>query len=719
LKGIAFYGKGGIGKSTTISNVIAALSLKGKKILQIGCDPKHDSARLLLGGFTQTTVLEQLTRTGVVSLDTVMLTGYNQVKCIESGGPEPGVGCAGRGIIQTLQLLKDQGLDTNQFDYVFFDVLGDVVCGGFAVPMREGYADEIYIVSSGEIASIYAANNIAKGLQRFTSTHGKLGGIIGNQRGTNNERQVLEEFAKKIGTQLIAFIPRSELIPQAELNSKTILEFAPNTELANIYSTIANHIEHHSNPVIPIPLSETELEDFLHEFCYNTKPQINPPHPTQTPINNNPPKQTTSQNTTNSKNNTANKPTAQTLTPKERIPVYGCSLTGAYNIINQINDATALMDSPQGCAYISYCIHQKVPPDTYPIDLPNLLCTNMQETDVIFGGTKNIEDSLMYIKKRFPTQPIFLITACTAGLIGDDINSLISKLNTNNQRILHIPSDGVMGGDFYSGLLTACQLIAEQFIDKTLNPLDDTVNLIGEQNLATTANQNFQTINHILTALGIKINCRYIRQTNIDEIKNFKKAKVNLPATNGPTIDALCTFLDKHFGTQTLQIPMPIGFEQTVKFTRTVAQRFGKEALAEKLITEAQTTYKKEIEQLKPRFAGKKALINSNGANIDWLHSTLSALDVEVTQINAFNIFAPEERTLPKLEANYTADYIEKAVCLNHPDFILSARTLTTDIPCVSFPVLPPYGFNIGLDYAKELNLKLKIPFVEGWRYDE
>ncbi|MCL2643691.1 MAG: nitrogenase component 1, partial [Candidatus Bathyarchaeota archaeon] len=224
---------------------------------------------------------------------------------------------------------------------------------------------------------------------------------------------------------------------------------------------------------------------------------------------------------------------------------------------------------------------------------------------------------------------------------------------------------------------------------------------------------------HILTALGIKINCRYIRQTTIDQIKNFKKAKINLPVANGPTTDALCAFLDKNFGTQTLQTPVPIGFEQTAEFTRIIAQQFGKEALAEKLITETQTNYKKEIEQLKPHFTGKKALINSNGVNIEWLHSTLTALEVEVKHINAFNIFAPEERALPKPEANYTTDYIEEAIRLNHPDFVLSARPLITTVPCVSFPVLPPYGFNIGLDYAKALCLKLKIPFIEGWRYDD
>ena len=332
------------------------------------------------------------------------------------------------------------------------------------------------------------------------------------------------------------------------------------------------------------------------------------------------------------------------------------------------------------------------------------------------------------MKKRFPTHPIFLITSCPTGLIGDDINSLISKLNTKDQ-LLHLPSDGVMGGDFYSGMLTSCQLIANKFIDRTINPSNDFVNLIGEQSLATTANSNFKAINQILTALGIKINCRYIRQTSIEEIKNFKKAKVNLPVTNGPTVKSLAAFLDKNFDTETLQISLPIGFEQTIEFTRTIARRFGKEALAEKFITEAQITYKKEIEQLKPYFAGKKALINSNGANIEWLHSTLKDLDVEVTKISAFDIFRPEERSLPKSETNYTVDYIEEVIRLSHPDFILSAlpliaaesvRTLTTTgILCVSFPVLPHYGFNSGLDYVRELYFKLKIPFIEGWKYDE
>ena len=726
MRGIAFYGKGGIGKSTILSNVIAALSAGGQKILQIGCDPKHDSTRLLLGGFTQTTVLEQLNTTGSVSLGSVMLTGYNSVKCIESGGPEPGVGCAGRGIIQTLQLLRDQGLDTKQFDYVFFDVLGDVVCGGFAVPMREGYADEVYIVTSGEIASIYAANNIAKGLKRFSTSHGKLGGIIGNERGTRNEREVIENFAKKIGTEMIAFVPRSDLISQAELHSKTITEFASDTDLAKVFLAIADHIERHQNPVIPSPLSENELDSFLHEYCYDSKvlKEIKFSQPTA-PKNNEHQESAAKSTLTPLDSQTINKKTQKAC---DREPVHGCSLSGAFNVISQIKDAVALMYSPQGCSYLSFCthLHQSSFPGSESPYLPNLLCTNMNATDVIFGGTKNLEETLQYMQKRFPLQPIFLITSCPAGLIGDDVDAIVSKLTTEKQKIFHISSDGVMGGDFYSGMFNAYQLVAKQFIDDTISPENDTVNIIGEQNLSTTANLTFQAISQILYALGLKINCRFIRQTSLDEIRNFKKAKVNISIINHPTISALTDFLDTHFNTATIDAPIPIAYKQTAEFTRVVAQYFGKESLAERLIEQAKINYEHEMAQLRPNFAGKKALIiNSHGCNIDWLISTLTDLQVSIVKVSLSDIAYPQERPIPKSnkepKVHWSMTELEEAIRPSQPDFVLTTGPvqLLNDVACASIPVLPLYGFYFGLDYAKKLDINLKIPINGSWRYDE
>ncbi len=729
MRAIAFYGKGGIGKSTTLSNVIAALSAEGNKVLQIGCDPKHDSTRLLLGGFTQTTVLEQLNTTGTVSLESVMLTGYKGVKCIESGGPEPGVGCAGRGIIQTLQLLQDQGLDTKQFDYVFFDVLGDVVCGGFGVPMREGYADEVYIVTSGEIASLYAANNIAKGLLRFASKHGKLGGIIGNERGTKNEREVISAFAKRIGTEMVAFIPRSELVSTAELCSKTIIEFAPDTDLATVYRSIAEHIESQQAPVIPKPLSDGELEAFICEYCYGSKVMpktVVPPAPacSQSPVVSVPETELKPKPACPSKD-----VKVELKVTKNREPLHGCSLSGAYNVVSQLKDAVALMYSPQGCSYISFCTHLNHSSFLYSDSryLTNLVCTNMRETDVIFGGTKNLEETIRSLQKRLPEKTIFVITSCPAGIIGDDVDSVINSLNTDKQHVFHVSSDGVLGGDFSSGVVNAYRLIAKEFIDTTVCPEEDAVNLIGEQTLATTADQNFIVINQIIEALGVKINCRFVRHTNLTEIKNFKKAKINIPFNHDPNVLELTSFLDKEYNTETLDVPLPIAFEETSEFVRAVAKRFGKEPCAEEIIKDAKKDYDCQIAPLKTFFADKKALIfNSYGSNIDWLLSTLLDLGVEIVKVCVSNLFYPKQRdslkyTNLKFETNYPIDKYGEAVSETCPDFVLTAGSidLFANVPCDTFPVTPTYGFYSGLEYAKKLQLKLQIPFREGWRQDE
>ena len=172
MRKIAIYGKGGIGKSTTTQNTVAALAEMGKKVMVVGCDPKADSTRLLLGGLAQKTVLDTLRDEGEdVELDDICRDGFSDTRCTESGGPEPGVGCAGRGIITSINLLEQlnaygPGTDT---DYVFYDVLGDVVCGGFAMPIREGKAEEIYIVCSGEMMAMYAANNICKGILKYAT----------------------------------------------------------------------------------------------------------------------------------------------------------------------------------------------------------------------------------------------------------------------------------------------------------------------------------------------------------------------------------------------------------------------------------------------------------------------------------------------------------------------------------------------------------------------
>ncbi|MBS0644565.1 MAG: nitrogenase iron protein [Acetobacteraceae bacterium] len=270
LRQIAFYGKGGIGKSTTSQNTLAALVDMDQKILIVGCDPKADSTRLILNSKAQDTVLSLAAEAGSVEdleIDDVLKVGYRGIKCVESGGPEPGVGCAGRGVITSINFLEENGA-YDDVDYVSYDVLGDVVCGGFAMPIRENKAQEIYIVMSGEMMALYAANNIAKGILKYAHSGGvRLGGLICNERQTDREIDLAEALAKKINTQLIHFVPRDNIVQHAELRKQTVIQYAPDSQQANEYRQLASKI--HANGgkgTIPTPVTMEELEEMLLDF---------------------------------------------------------------------------------------------------------------------------------------------------------------------------------------------------------------------------------------------------------------------------------------------------------------------------------------------------------------------------------------------------------------------------------------------------------------------
>jgi nitrogenase iron protein NifH len=270
MRKIAIYGKGGIGKSTTTQNTVAGLAEAGKKIMVVGCDPKADSTRLLLGGLSQNTVLDTLRTEGEdLELEDIVKVGFMNTTCVESGGPEPGVGCAGRGIITSINMLEQLGAysEAKTLDYVFYDVLGDVVCGGFAMPIREGKAEEIYIVVSGEMMAMYAANNICKGIVKFAEAGVvRLGGIICNSRKVDNEQAMIEAFAIKLGTKMIHFVPRDNEVQRAEINRKTVIEHDPKHPQADEYRALSRKIDQNTNFVIPTPLTTDELEGLLMEY---------------------------------------------------------------------------------------------------------------------------------------------------------------------------------------------------------------------------------------------------------------------------------------------------------------------------------------------------------------------------------------------------------------------------------------------------------------------
>ncbi len=257
-KQIAIYGKGGIGKSSTASNVAAACADEGYRVTIIGCDPKSDSSITLLRGRRIPTIMD-LMREGIdIREEDIVFNGYKGVKCVEIGGPEPGIGCAGRGIIVAISLLKKISSAIEDTDLVIYDVPGDIVCGGFVAPVKKGLVNEASVLTSGEYMPLYAANNICKGLARLEMT---LNGVICNSRGALNEEKIVSEFSKEIGSQLLAFIPKDVLVQTCERDGFSVIENAPDSDIAAVYRKLAKSIMGKRQGKIPVPLDDKRLRE--------------------------------------------------------------------------------------------------------------------------------------------------------------------------------------------------------------------------------------------------------------------------------------------------------------------------------------------------------------------------------------------------------------------------------------------------------------------------
>ena len=274
MKAIAIYGKGGIGKSTVSANISYQWAKQGNRVLHVGCDPKADSTLLLTGGERSTPVaaalLEKKGKT--FPLRDAIRVGAQGVHCIESGGPEPGRGCGGWGIARVLSLLDEDFVLDEDYDAVLFDVLGDVVCGGFAAPLRKGFADTVVIVLSEELMAIYAANNICRAIVRLQRTGVRLAGVVLNRRDNSVPVDTVSALVERIGTSIIATIPRAPIVGEAEIHRKTISEYAPSSEVTQVFSDLSQRLLSlkRDELTIPTPLDDEALMEFM-QAAYSAK----------------------------------------------------------------------------------------------------------------------------------------------------------------------------------------------------------------------------------------------------------------------------------------------------------------------------------------------------------------------------------------------------------------------------------------------------------------
>lgn len=729
LKQVALYGKGGIGKSTIAANLSAAMGLAGARVIQIGCDPKQDSTRLLLEGRKVTTVLDYLRATNPDSrdLEKIIHVGFASVACVEAGGPEPGVGCAGRGILSALDLLEALGISDRRYDIALYDVLGDVVCGGFAVPLREQYADIIYIVTSGEFMSLYAANNILRGVRNFEEEGLRMGGLLFNSRELADEYERVQRFAEAVHLPVVASFPRNPEITAAEQLGQTVMQAFPQGHMAGLFMQTAEDMRRFVEPLPAHPLSPDNLESVVLTGLVHCAVHIVEARPVSV-----------TQDQRSLSERALRPPTHprgyRSKSVNRHEVLHGCAFNGAAHTLMQIKDALTVAHGPRSCAYISHhgmasaARRAAKRSSLVSPDFPLLESSEMDERVVIFGGNDALEKSLRRVAIYNP-QAIFAVTTCASGIIGDDLNVAITAAQDTLEKeipVIPVTADGDINGDYMQGIIDAMIAVADRLMDRSVTPDPDTVNIVAEKNLAGNTEANYETVHSLLDALGLRINCRFIRNCTTKELAAFLRGRVNILASEDYCGRTIRDYLIDRYHVSFLPSCLPVGFRATERWINELAGVFGKEAQAAKLIAGSRNRYDQSIDELRPFLKGKRLFIVTQNYQIDWVLDLAFDLGMEIAKVGILasswdeEFISRYEGKFP-LALSYTRAQRDEEIRSLAPDLTLTNAVWQNQPDNLRVDVIsmvPDAGFESGLAVAERWQRLILLPPKEGWRYD-
>lgn len=653
---LAVYGKGGIGKSTMSANISLMLAQRGHRVMQIGCDPKHDSTRLLLGGGSQRTVLDYVREVpeGDRRLEDVMVEGSGGVLCIESGGPEPGIGCAGRGILTAFEIIGRLGADRAGADVRLYDVLGDVVCGGFAVPLREENADGVIIVTSGEFMALYAANNIMKGIRRFTPERPRLIGIVLNSRGVEGEEETVCRFAAATGTRVIATVPRDRLFASAEAAGRTVCELFPGSDAAKAVGAVVDRIEDVISGAgmdIPSPLDDDQLSDLA------AGREIRP-----------------------GRRNAVDLPAcpgcARSTSRRQK---YSCASCGAVMALARLRDSAVIIHGPRSCAYLMDSAYLSTVADLYTggvYDDPmpdNIYCTCKDDSAAIFGGADSLRGT-MESAYADGFREVAVVTTCVSGMIGDDCDAVARGFRSSHPDVgtTVLSTDGVINGDYLDGTDAAVSELIRS-IDPSVGPVPGEVNLIGASFFDLQCPDAAAELRRILGVFGLRVNCRLLDDTTMGSVRGFCRGTVDILLNE----DRASDFEDRvaaRLGRSRERVRLPTGPYEYAGWLRRMSEVTGIPCEAEEDWARSMTS--RFMEDHRDVFEGRRIVLSTViPRNMDWLVDALTDMGAVIVRFGYAK--GPDERcgVTARYRDMLTFDYGKKGMSEDwdalHPDLLL------------------------------------------------
>ena len=656
MRQIAIYGKGGIGKSTISANISYQLSAEGFKVAQIGCDPKHDSTRLLLGGKSQTTILDHINSGTKDAGDTISI-GKNGILCIETGGPEPGVGCAGRGILTAFNFINDNDVIDKDTDFMLYDVLGDVVCGGFAVPLRRKYADAVFIVTSGEFMSLYAANNVLKGIRNFDNDKCRVTGLILNMRGNEGEYEYVKNFADAVGLPIVAKIPRSMKFSEAEGEGVTVSEKFPDSDEYKAIGEIVKAIKGLDDRTTELhparPLNDDELD-----LVAKGKKVVRDPDAEKK---------------------------SRVLSVDERNTLRGCGSATSCVICEGIRDADIIIHGPKSCHfYFSCALDSRIVFENKAHYLRNaserIFCSDLDDHSSIFGGIKRLE-KLILSRIEAGTKVIFVVTTCVPGIIGDDVEGLCERIESayEGTKITPIEVDGILNGAYYQAhditMRRLCTLV-----DKDVRPLNDHVNIIGYFDTSDKALMRVDDTTRLIEGIGLKVNCRILDDNLFSEFTQMKKGSIDVMFSYNVYNRQECMILEEETGIPWFPKALPIGMQETREWIREFGDLMNVPASkTEPLMESFEDDFRRFSEEYGGVFKGLRAVIYCPTAtNLNWMFEILDVLGAEVTNIfsptnskwnNSDEVFFEDRKIEKEYDVNF--DRLTERLEVIKPDMVL------------------------------------------------